>query len=199
MKSPVQWRRVWNTFRWILASDYSASSSAQRSSFYLTCETEIGLCFCFASGRFSLWDRDRVGRGRDAISLVRWPAVYALHHVPRHHPSTLHPERNQHPEIHEVRLTGRRLCVKADVAELLSPPQCAGDAGCYVPVYSSDCQILPDGQPHSRHNSRAQRRVSNGVLSWSSLCRCHIGSVTCSTCVYLCVTRQLGLFTSSLH
>lgn len=57
---------------------------------------------CFSSICLSLWICDWVGRGRDAISLVHRPTICPLHHVPRHHLATVHPKRNQYPEIHEV-------------------------------------------------------------------------------------------------
>lgn len=43
--------------------------------------------------------------------------------------------------------------------------QCVGDAGCYISVCGSDCQILPDGEPHCHNNSRAQPRVSSTVFN----------------------------------
>lgn len=47
---------------------------------------------------------------------------------------------------------------------LFSSRQCVGDAGCYISVCGSDCQILPDGKPYCHNNSRAQSRVSDSVL-----------------------------------
>lgn len=35
------------------------------------------------------------------------------------------------------------------------------NTGCFISVCGSDCQVLPDGQPHCHNNTRAQPRVSN--------------------------------------
>lgn len=42
--------------------------------------------------------------GRDAVSLVHWPQICPLHHVPHHNPAPVHPKRNWHPEVHKVTL-----------------------------------------------------------------------------------------------
>lgn len=58
------------------------------------------------------------------------------------------------------------VCAQNDIQFFLhdltvfSSYQCVGDAGCYISVCGSDCQILPDGEPHCYNNSRAQPRVS---------------------------------------
>lgn len=63
-----------------------------------------GLSLC--SVYFFIWDGDWLQWGRDALSLVHRPAIRPLHHVPRPHPTSLHPKRNRHPEIHEVHAAG---------------------------------------------------------------------------------------------
>lgn len=141
---------------------------------------------------FFIWDSHWVCRGRDAVSLVHWPTICPLHHVPLHHPTPFHPKRNRHPEIHKVHNT--YLCSEWHPAEcklwcdltIFSSCQCAGDAGCYVSVCGCDCQILPDGEPHCYNNSRAQPRVSDAVFNGCTRVCLSLAVVLCSS-VIVCV------------
>lgn len=66
---------------------------------------------------------------------------------------------------------------------VFSSYQRVGDAGCYISVCRSDCQVLPDGQPHCCNNSRAQPRVSNSVFN---RCMCVFHNFHLITAVVSC-------------
>lgn len=59
----------------------------------------------FFSLHLPVRDHHGLHRWRDAVPLVHGPAIFSLHRVPRHHPPSVHPERNWHPEIHQVSST----------------------------------------------------------------------------------------------
>lgn len=66
------------------------------------CDAHFTSGFFFCSVHFFVRDSDRLQWGRDAVSLVHRPAICPLHHLSCHHPTLVDPERNRHPEVHEV-------------------------------------------------------------------------------------------------
>lgn len=63
------------------------------------------VCFCpllCASVRLPVRGADRVARVGDAVPLLHGPALRSGAPLPLPHPAAVHPQRDQHPEVHQV-------------------------------------------------------------------------------------------------
>lgn len=73
------------------------------------------VCWCFSTPS-SVWLPVRAGdwstRDRDAVSFLHGSALCPDAALCLPHPASVHPQRDQHPEIHQVRffLTRERVC-----------------------------------------------------------------------------------------
>lgn len=163
---------------------------------------------------FSLWDSYGVEWGRNALPLVHRPTICPLCHVPCNHPTTVHPKRNRHPEIHEVRstnlqsawLTAQCKCLREFIVSL-----CVSVLGTLAATYlcvavtvkyylmDSHAVITPDHSQRSVNlnacislwlvpvvcNLTEQVFVSFSVSSWASMF---------SVVPTICFGFQVGLF-----
>ncbi len=73
------------------------------------------VCPCLpVSVWLSVWGCYRLARVRDAVPLLHRPAVCPAAALLPPHPAAVHPQRDQHSEIHQVRrlMSGVHACIK---------------------------------------------------------------------------------------